>query len=308
MLFTTIAHAAPTVVEKTVAIVNNEPIFLSDIKSLDQRLQKSSMIDDLLLMDMTMDSLKKNYQHKLQFLINEKIIDSEVKRQNLAVTMDRVDQEIRELAKRNNMSKEDLLKNVQQQGISESEFQSFQKQRIERQSVVEQEVTSKIRLSDDDILAFYANTSGKKVSKIVEYTLAHIFFSPHKGSPKEALERAKAISAQIRDGKSFDLLLHKSTEEENPTNNGLLGTFKTGEFSSEMESAVRDLDVGGVSDVVRSRSGFHILKVVAKKLVTDPDFEKSKDRYRSQLFENVFKRQFKNWLEQKREEANIKIN
>lgn len=307
-VFNSTLIAAPKVIEKTLAIVNSEPIFLSDMKDLDSRLQKSSMIDDLLLLDMTLDSLKKNDQHKLQFLINEKLIDTEVKRQNLAVTMERVDQEIRDLAKRNNMKKDELLINVRQQGITESEFQSFQKQRIERQSVVEQEVTSKIRLSDDDILAFYASSTGKKVSKIVEYTLAHIFFSPQKGSAKDALERAKNVLLQIKDGKTFDSLLHKNTEELNPSNNGLLGTFKTGEFSNEMESSVRDLEVGGVSEVVKSRTGFHILKVVSKKLVTDPEFEKNKERYRAQLFENVFRRQFKNWLEQKRDEANIKIN
>jgi len=298
---------ASVLVEKTVAIVNNEPILQSDLNQLDGRLQKASMIDDLLLFDQTTDSLRKNQAAQLQFLINEKIIDSEVKRHNLTITMDRVDQEIKDIAKRNNMNKDDLFKNIQMQGISIPDYQSFMKLRIERQSVVEQEVTSKIRLSDDDILAYYANESGRKISKIVEYTLSHIFFSPQKGSPNEALERAKKVLEQIKGGASYDTLLGKNTEEQN-SSNGFLGTFKSGEFSPEMEKAVRDLNVGEISEIVRSRTGFHIIKVTNKKLVTDPEFEKTKEKYRGLLFEKVFKRQFKAWLDLKREESTIKIN
>jgi peptidyl-prolyl cis-trans isomerase SurA len=296
------------VLEKTIAIVNNEPILLSDLKSLDHRLSKAAMIDDLLLFDSSPDSIKKDPKGQLQFLINERIIDSEVKRHNLAVTMERVDQEIRDIAKRNNMSKEDLIKTIQSQGINISEYQDFMKLRIERQSVVEQEVTSKIRLSDEDVLAFYTNSSGKTFVKVNEYTLSHIFFLPEKSGAKEAEQRAQKVLDLINGGASFDSLLSKHTEEENPSNNGFLGTFKTGEFSAEMERAVRDLDIGNTSNVVKSRSGYHIIKLVAKKTIPDPEFEKQRDKYRSLLFERVFKRQFKAWIDLKREEAAIKLN
>jgi peptidyl-prolyl cis-trans isomerase SurA len=222
--------------------------------------------------------------------------------------MDRVDMEIREIAKRNNMSKDDLIRTIQSQGINIADYQAFMKQRIERQSVVEQEVTSKIRLSDEDILAFYTSDSKKTFTKINEYTLSHIFFSPEKGGPQEALSRAQEVLSQIRGSKSFDSLLTKVTEETSPSSNGFLGTFKSGEFSPDMEKAVRDLNIGEVSEIVRSRTGFHIIKLVGKKLVADPEFEKNKEKSRGLLFEKVFKRQFKAWIDLKREEASIKIN
>jgi peptidyl-prolyl cis-trans isomerase SurA len=299
---------ADELVEKTVALVNNEPILLSDIKQLERRLSKSSMIDDLLLFDLPIESLKKDKKAQLQFLINERIVDSEVKRNNLGVTMDRVDQEIREIAKRNNISKEDLLKTLQTQGINSSDYQSFMKQRIERQSIVEQEITSKIRLSDEDVLAFYSGQTGKKFNKINEYSISHIFFNPQKGGAEQAYSRAKGVLEQIKSGTSFEKALSKSTEETSPAAGGMLGTFKSGEFSVEMEKAVKDLNIGEVSDVVKSRSGFHILKLVQKKLIADPDFEKNKEKYRALLFEKVFKRQLKAWIDLKREEASITLN
>lgn len=305
--FTSAAYTTD-VVEKTVAVVNNEPILLTDVHQLESRLSKSGMIDDLLLFDSSPDLLKKDQKGQLQFLINEKVIDSEVKRHNMTITMDRVDLEIRDIAKRNNMTKEDLLKTIQAQGISVADYQAFMKQRIERQSVVEQEVTSKIRLSDDDVLAFYTNETKKTIARINEYALSHIFFDPEKGGHAEALRRAEETLKEIRDGKPFDSLLTKKTEETSPSPNGLLGVFKSGEFSGEMERAVRDLNIGGVSEIVKSRSGYHIIKLVNKKIIVDPEFEKSKEKYRGLLFEKVFKRQFRAWIELKREEATIKIN
>lgn len=295
--------------EKTVAIVNNEPVLKSDLVQLEQRLSKSGMVDDLLLFNTSIEALRKDPAAQLQFLINERILDSEVKRHNLAITMDRVDQEIREIAKRNNIGKEELIKTIQAQGINLSDYQAFMKQRIERQSVVEQEVTSKLRLSDEDVLAFYTNEMGKSVNKATEYVLAHIFFSPHKNSnANAALTRAQQALQELKAGKNFELLVTKYTDEESTSNNGYLGTFKTGEFSSEMELAVRNLNVGETSDIVKSRSGYHILKLLSKKMIPDPNFEKNKDRYRGLLFEKVFKRQFKNWLDSKRDEASITLN
>ena len=133
-------------------------------------------------------------------------------------------------------------------------------------------------------------------------------FDPQKNSPKEAVEKAKVILLQIRNGKSFDSLLFNSTDENPPSENGLLGTFKSGEFSPELEAAVKDLNIGEISEVVKSRNGFHILKLINKKDISDPEFEKLKEKYRGQLFERVFKRQFKAWLDLKRDESSIKIN
>jgi peptidyl-prolyl cis-trans isomerase SurA len=294
-------------VEKTLAIVNSEVILLSDLRSLTNKLDKGNLVDDLLFFENSPEALKKDTKLQLNYLVNEKILDSEIKRQNLSVTMEKVDQEIREIGKKNKLTKEDLLAAVKQQGIEPSEYQNFIKTRIEHQALVEQEITSKIRISDEDVLAFYLSETGGGYKQVYDFGISHIFFSPKTDGAEKALQRATKVVDLLKKGEKFDSLVSKHSDDTGSAD-GFLGTFKTGEFTKEFEQAVRDIQVGDFTGVVKSKTGFHILKLNTKKIVADPKFEKTKEALKAQLFDKIFKRQFRNWLEVKKEESFIRIN
>lgn len=305
VLIASLANAE--LVEKTLAIVNSEVILLSDLKSLSGKFEKGNLVDDLLFFENSPDSIKKDQKLQLEYLINEKILDSEIKRQNLSVTLEKVDQEIRDVARKNRMNKEELLVAVKQQGIDPAEYQNFIKTRIEHQSLVEQEITSKIRISDEDVLAFYHSESGTGYKQVYEFGISHIFLSPRKDSPEKAYKRAGEVLTLLKAGDSFESLVTKYSDD-NGTPDGFLGSFRSGEFSKEFELAVKEIQIGDNTGIVKSKTGFHILKLNSKKIIADPKFEKTKEAFKAQLFDKIFKRQFKNWLEIKREESFIRIN
>lgn len=296
-------------VDRIVAIVNTEVITDSDQRSFSKKLKQNSMIDELLLFGKPAESIKNDSKEQLNYLINERILASEIKRLNLSVTIERVEQEIRDIAKRNGVSRSDLLGAIRNQGLTVSEYQDFIKTRVERQSLIESEITSKIRVSDEDILAAFARTNPKSEAGIYEYTLANIFFSPKKaGGSGSAKERAERVLSKIRGGENYESLAEQNSEDPNFTSGGLLGTFKAGELNKEMEAAVKNLSAGEVSDVVTTKSGVYILKVLGKKVIADPRLDKEKERIRSELFDKAFQKHFKAWLEQKRDESFVRIN
>jgi peptidyl-prolyl cis-trans isomerase SurA len=302
------AVAAAEVVDRILAVVNAETVLLSDLKGFSKKIETGGMIDDLLLFGQRADSLKGNRQAQIDYLINEKILDSEVKRLNLSVTVERVEQELRDIAKKNNVSRAELMNAIKAQGMNPSDYQDFIKTRIERQSLIEQEITSKIRVSDEDVSAQYTRENPNANTGIFEYSLAHILFNPRKGGPQAAKDRAEAVLKKLKEGASFDTMAEQNSEDPNFTAGGTLGVFKAGEFSPELEKAVQGLGTGDVSEVVQTRAGFHILKVLSKKIITDPKFEREKEKVRAQLFEKAFQKHFKNWIEIKREESFIRIN
>lgn len=307
LLFTSfIVHAE--VVDRVMVIINNEIITESDLRSFNKKIDKNGFIDEMLLGGKSISDLKKNKSDQLDYMINEKILSSEIKRLNLTITSERVDQEIRDMAKKNGISKNELISTIKAQGVDLSEYQDFVKTRIERQSLIETEITSKIRVSDEDVLAHYMVTYPKSSSSVYEYGLAHIYFNPKKGGQEAAQDRAENVLKKLKSGETFEVLAEQHSEDSNFSSGGALGAFKAGEFSKEIENAVANLNVNEFSNIVKMKDGFHIFKVTSKKIVSDPKYEKEKEKIRSVLFEKSFQKHFKNWLESKKEESFVKIN
>lgn len=300
--------ANAVVVEKTVAIVNSEVVLESDFKKLEERAEKPGMVDDALLFNTSISDLKKSRQAQLNYLINEKILESEIKRLNLSVTSDRVDQELQEMAKRNNVDPSELARIIKSQGISLPEYREFLKNNIEKKSLMDTEIISKLRVSDEDALNEYIKANPNSSSSIDEFSVSHIFFDPKKGGAEAALKRAEATLSKLRSGQNFETLAQQYSEDPNFSAGGSLGTFKSGEFLPEIESSISTIKVGETTPVVKSRMGYHIVKLTNKKITTDPKFARSKDAIKARLLEASFKRQLKQWLQSKRDESFIRIN
>lgn len=301
-------NAQAQLIDRIVAIVNSEIVTESDLRNFSKKIGQNNMfVDDMLLGGSRVEDLKSNADLKMNYLINEKLLAGEIKRLNLSVTIEKVEQEIRDIAKRNRMSRNELLDAIKNQGVPVSDYQDFIKNRIERQSLIQSEVSSKIRISDEDVRAQYQRMNPNLSAGVYEYTLAHIVLNPQKGVER-AQKKAEDALKQLRGGQAFEQVAEQYSEDTNFTAGGLLGTFKAGEFSKDMESAVKDLNVGEISGVVKLRNGYHILKVLSKKLVTDPNFEKQREKIYGELFDKAFQKNFKLWLETKKEESFIRIN
>lgn len=306
LLVATPSHAE--IVEKTVAIVNSELVLESDFKDLEKRIPKQGMVDESLLNDKSASSLKGNRKAQLNYLIDEKILQSEIKRLNLTVTSDRVENELKEMARKNQVSESELAKVIQQQGVTMADYRRFLKDSIEKRSLMDAEIISKLRISDEDALNEYLKTNPNNRPSIDEFSVSHIFFNPKKGGAEASIKRAETVLGKLRSGENFETLAQQSSEDPNFSAGGSLGTFKSGEFLPEIEEAISSLKVNETTPIVKSRMGFHIVKLTGKKLTVDPKFERAKDKIKAQLLEQSFKRQLKNWLQTKRDESFIRIN
>ncbi|WP_413559217.1 peptidylprolyl isomerase [Bdellovibrio sp. HCB209] len=303
--------AAPVkaeVVEKTIAVVNNEIILESDLKELQNRISKPGMVDDSLLDGKNAESLKKDRKAQMDYLINEKIISSEIKRLNLTITNERVEQEFKDMAKKNGVSEAELISVLKGQGINIADYKIFLKERIEKQSLMDSEIISKLRISDEDALNEYLKSNPNNKPSIDEFSVSHIFFSPKKGGGEAAYKRAEAALSRLRSGENFETLAQQLSEDPNFSAGGALGTFKSGDFIPEIEEAISNLKVGETTGIVKSRLGFHIVKLTTKKLTPDPKFEKQKERIKAQILEGSFKRQLRVWLQNKRDDSFVRIN
>ena len=295
-------------IEKILAIVNDEIITQTDLEHFRVKLSSGGLVDDAVLRLADTKALLKDRKALVNHLIDERLLDSEVKRKGLSVTVERIEQEIRNITRRNGISRNQLKSALKEKGVAFSEYQSFIRTSLERQSLIEKSVSSKIKISDDDVSSYYVNQMGDKNANIFEYTLAHILFRIKKGE-QDARKRARLVQDKLKSGSlSFEKLASQFSEDPNFSQGGILGTFKAGEMLPAMEKSVRPLKVGEATEVIKTRVGLHIVKLIKKTLVPNPAYESKKEEIRGLLFGQAFKKQFRNWLDNKRRDSFIRIN
>ena len=157
LLFTQLSFAE--IIERVVAIINDEIVTLTDVDKYADKLKTGGLTDDLLIPnEATKQELMKDKKRLLQTMIDEKIIDSEVKRQKLEVPIERVEQEVRSIAKRNDISRDDLKRAVEEKGIRFSQYQDFIKTGLERHSLIDRAILSKIKIMLD---SYFTSAYGK---------------------------------------------------------------------------------------------------------------------------------------------------
>jgi peptidyl-prolyl cis-trans isomerase SurA len=300
--------ASAELIEHVVAIVNEEIICQTDVAKLKTKLEKGGLVDDSLMRLTDSQSLIKSRENLIQYMVDEKILDSEVKKKNLSATIEQVEQEIRNITTQKNITRAQLKEALQQNGVSFAEYQDFIRTSLERHSLIEKEVRSKIKVSDEDVAAELAAKKGS-VGATYEVTLEQMLFRPQRGGTEAAKVRAERALKRIKANEMpFEKLVERYSEDPKAGDDGLLGTFLPNEMPPEMRHGVEKLNLGEVSEIVRTKAGFHIFKVVGKKLVADPAIEKQKEQIFGTLMADAFKRQFRIWLDEKRRDAFIKVN
>lgn len=300
------AFAAKEIVDKVIATVNSEVILLSDLKKLRSRVLKPGAIDESLLLGENLEKIKSDKAAQLQFLIREKLISAEIKRQGLSASNEKVEAEMEQLARRSQMTRLEFTKYIAKQGFSVEDYKEILKNRLERQSFFESEIVSKLRITDEDAYGEYQTKNPKYIPNVNEFKISQIFFDPKKTGAEAAYARAKAALDKLKAGESFEVIANRDSEDGG-NKDGVLGTFKTGEFNPETERAVSHVAVNEHTDIVKSKQGYHIFKLLSKKTTLDPQFLKYKEAIKSSLIEKNFERQLKNWLESKKQDAYIKI-
>jgi peptidyl-prolyl cis-trans isomerase C len=92
----------------------------------------------------------------------------------------------------------------------------------------------------------------------MEIRVSHILVSK--------LDEADHIMGELKKGKDFSELARKFSSCPSSKNGGDLGLFSQGQMVKEFEEAAFALEVGQISKPVRTQFGFHIIKVLEKRL------------------------------------------
>jgi len=253
-------------VDYIVAVVNSEPITNNEVKNLKLRLEKQ------LQPGTAAPSAQVLTQQALDQLINEKAQLQQARDNGIRIDDTEVDQTELNIARQNQVSKEELYKRIVLEGLSVSAFREQLRTQLMISRLRERDVDNRARISDTDVEQFIqSQQAGKPVaSSPVDINLAMILIAvPENSSEQEAAElklKAQQIVQRAKRGESFATLAQVFSQAlDKGANGGEMGLRAADRYPTLFVDSTQNLNRGEVSDPVRSGAGFHILKVLDKK-------------------------------------------
>ncbi|QDD01322.1 molecular chaperone SurA [Candidatus Methylopumilus planktonicus] len=177
-----------------------------------------------------------------------------------------VDKTIERIAEKNKLNVVDFKKTLEKDGTNFYKFREEIRNEITIAQLKEREVDSKIVITDGEIDNFL-NAQSKEIQD--EYEVAHILIRVPEDVSPEKLEKlknkAEEASKQIQSGKNFTQVSAAFSETPNALEGGSLGWKKASDLPTLFVDALKKIEVGLITPILRSPNGFHILKLINKK-------------------------------------------
>ena len=261
-----------------VAVVNSEPITNNEVRNALQRLQ-----GDIAAQRQTAPPAEELRRRVLERLINERAQMQVAAEAGLRVDEAAVDQSEQAIARQNQVDVAELRLRVAKDGITVSQFRKQLRDQLLLSRLHEQQVEGRIRISESDIDRALAEQAGGADSMAQEINLGHLLVSVPENATAEQtaalLTQTQKVLARIRAGEDFAVLVQELSAADR-ANGGQLGLRRADRYPPAFLTATQNLAVGGVSDIVRTGAGFHILKVLERKAPVAPSMATTQSRAR----------------------------
>ena len=203
----------------------------------------------------------------LDQMITERAQVQQAKEAGVRVEDNELSQAIDRIAANQKMSTNQLRQVIEKDGMTWTDFREGIRDQMMVARIREREVDAKIVVTPGEVDNFLANQSVSGAGE--EVHLAHILIRIPEGASPETLQKlrakAVAIDEQAKAGKDFAQLAAANSESNDAMQGGDLGFRPIDSLPQVMSSAVANLKPGQVSDVVRSPSGFHIVKLLGRR-------------------------------------------
>jgi len=295
------------VVDRIVAVINQEVITLSDVEKWVAKLQGEIQAEGRLERREKMLEIHRNI---LNQLVEEKLIDQEVKRAKVKVTGKEIEAALEDIRRRNGLTQEMLEKTLARDGTTLEAFKKEVERKIQRMKLINQSLKVELKPSEKDLRDFYEKNADR-YRKGESYRPGHILFHvPKEATDQEVREIRKncqKVLEKISKGEDFGELALLYSEDASAKDRGDLGYFKKGELLPAFEKEALRLEVGDVSGIVRTSFGFHIIKLLDRKGGQPLPYDAVKEEVQKDYYEKEMEKAFRQFLTNLKEKSIIDI-
>lgn len=282
----------PVVVDRVVAVVNDEIITLSDLQREAARLGRGAADDRAILDEM----------------INRKLQLAAAKRNALDVTDKEVDEAVEDIKRRNgNMSTAQFEAALAKEGLTLEQYRADLREQMTLSRTFNKFVRSGIAVEEPELRSYYEKNAAN-YSLPEEIRVRQIVIKlPANATPSQQAERkqkAQDVSKRAVNGEDFIGLVKEYSEDATASLDGDLGFLSREHVLPEIAAAAGTLEPGGIAGPLQSGDGFRIIKLEGVRKPIKP-FSEVREEIATTVFQQKIETTYRAWLQTLRSESHI---
>lgn len=166
-------------------------------------------------------------------------------------------------------------------------------------NLVENEVAADIEIADKEVKEYYKENR-EKLKKPESVNVRHILVSLSPSATgeeeKAALEKISEVQKRLKKGESFEELAAIYSDHPTSAQGGDLGTVMKGQIDPEFEEAAFSARVGKVTKPVKTKMGYHLIRVDSKEKAHIPSYSEVEEIVREKLRRDEINRRMSAYL------------
>ena len=263
LLLSTTAQADLVPLDRVAAIVDNDVVMVSQVNERMQAVRQQ----------LSQNGTELPPEDQLQSQVVDRLVLESIQlqmgeRAGIRIDDAALNQAMQQIAARNNVTLDQFRAALERDGISYNQAREQIRREMIINRVRQRRVRDTIQVSDQEVRNFLSSEVGQYQTS-ADCRLAMIVLplsdSASQAEVEKAAKAATDIYNQLNQGADFNTLAASRSAGETALEGGELGWRKAAQLPGPFANAVNQLDIGGITQPMRSPAGFHILKLLEKR-------------------------------------------
>jgi peptidyl-prolyl cis-trans isomerase SurA len=260
------APAASRQADYIVAVVNSEPITNNEV-----RIRMARFEQQLAQQGNRPPPRQQLAREVLERLISEKAQLQLAREIGVRADEAMIDQAEQNIARQNQVDVNELRRRLRSEGMDPAQFREDLRNQLLLQRLRERELEPKVRVSELDIDQFLREQQSPEAELAsTEINLAHILVAVPENAAEAQVTAARAKAQRALDraraGEDFAKLAGELSDAPGAAaNGGQVGLRTVDRLPPLFVDAIRNVQAGGLAQLVRSAAGFHVVKVLERR-------------------------------------------
>lgn len=247
--------AKAEVIERVVAVVNDDAILLSEL-----RRRAAPFLERAMAVPTAagrMQAIEQLYTEVLDRMVEEQLFIQAAETMQVSVSNAEVDRAIDNVRTQARLNEAQFWQAVQAQGFTPEQYRADVRRQLLRLKVLNHRARGRVNITEDQVRERY-DMMVARARRTDRYRAAQLFFDVPAGASATDVADARRQAAEAR-------AAIQSEDDFYAAGGQSLGTLDQGSLAGDLEDALAGLDVGEISDVVRGPAGFHVFLLEARE-------------------------------------------